>query len=220
MQDHRDTTAVIFLGGDAPSSGAIAAVNPHVVIAADSGYAHAIDCGTEVDILIGDMDSITEEHRTHAQHSGVHVISAPRDKDQTDTELAIDWAITNGYNHLHLVYGGGDRFDHHLGAVQALSNPRLADRKVTAAIGTAFIHVMHGPATLRFAADVNSSIGLVPVGGNARGVTTAGLQWALENEDLDVWSSRGVSNVAVGDEVAIGLKAGVLFVIVHSEVAK
>ena len=220
MEGHAKETAVIFLGGDLPSPNALVNVDPHVVIAADSGYAHAHGMGVEVHVLIGDLDSISMEHHTHAQVAGAQIVTAPRDKDQTDTELAIEWAVANGYEQLHLVYGGGDRFDHHLGAVQSLANPQLANVRVTAAIGEAFVHAIHGPSSITIAVDRDVSVGLVPVGGSAEGVVTEGLKWPLKGETLHAWSSRGVSNIAVSDSVTVRVERGVLFVIIHNEVAK
>ena len=218
MEGEGQRTAVIFLGGSAPSREALSHIDPHVVIAADSGYAHARGLGIEVHVLIGDLDSIAQEDLAHAESAGAQIVTAPREKDQTDTELAIDWAVKHGFDHVHLVYGGGDRFDHHLGAVNSMSNPTLAGKRVTASIGKAQVYVMHGPTAITITADIGTSVGLIPVGGDAVDVTTSGLRWPLDGETLHSWSSRGVSNLASSREIEVTIRRGVLFVIIHGEV--
>lgn len=101
-----------------------------------------------------------------------------------------------------------------------MSNPTLAGKRVTASIGEAQIHVLHGPASLTITTDIGTSVGLIPVGGDAVDVTTSGLKWALDGETLHSWSSRGVSNLASSQEVAVTVCRGVLFVIIHGGVEK
>ena len=55
------------------------------VIAADSGMDHALALGVEVDLLVGDLDSVLPESIPLAKRVERH----PWDKDVTDLELAL-----------------------------------------------------------------------------------------------------------------------------------
>ncbi|MFM7307237.1 MAG: hypothetical protein ACKO2Q_04555, partial [Actinomycetota bacterium] len=55
-------------------------------------------------------------------------------------------------------------------------------------------------------------VGLLPFGGDTRGITTEGLQWPLRNESLFVTASRGVSNRALGSTFLVAVRTGRLLV--------
>ena len=87
--------AVIVIGGSPPPHGVVARLPAdRYVIAADSGLDHALALGLPVDALIGDLDSVSDAGRRHAERSGMAIHHFPPDKDTTDTELAIALAIS------------------------------------------------------------------------------------------------------------------------------
>ena len=51
-------------------------------------------------------------------------------------------------------------------------------------------------------------LSLLPLGGDAIGVTTEGLQYPLHDETLFLGQARGVSNVFTGSRAAITLRRG------------
>ena len=206
--------ALIFIGGEPPHVAALGYAEPDaLVIAADSGWEHAIAAGRVPSILIGDMDSISQEHLADARSRGVEVLEHSPDKDQTDTELALELAHGLKYDNIHLITGGGDRFDHVLSMVHALV-AHSDEAIITAHVGESFIRIVTPNENVRMTVDTGDTVSLVPLGGNARGVTTAGLKWNLTRAALKAFSSRGVSNVALSPTVTVTLRTGVLAVVV------
>lgn len=203
---------LIFIGGDPPHPN----VRQHLptdafVIAADSGYAHAIAMGFVPNELVGDMDSITAVDLTEARDSNILISQFPTDKNQTDTELAIASAIVRESTHITVVSGGGDRFDHVLGMVHSLASCAPAV-DTTLLIGTARISYAAYTKEFRITTQPGNTISLIPIGGAAT-VTTTGLQWELDSDTLQSFASRGVSNIATGDSVSISVTDGSLAVI-------
>jgi thiamine pyrophosphokinase len=203
---------LIFIGGDSPHPN----VRQHLptnayVIAADSGYAHAIAMGFTLNELVGDMDSITPVDLTDAHDSNVLITQFPTDKDLTDTEIAIASAIARHSTHITVVSGGGDRFDHVLGMVHSLSSCALTV-DTTLLIGTARVSYATYTKEFRINTQPGNTMSLIPLGGDAI-VTTTGLQWELNNDTLQSFASRGVSNIASGESVTISVTTGVLAVI-------
>jgi len=203
---------LIFIGGDPPHPN----VRQHLptnayVIAADSGYAHAIAMGFTPNELVGDMDSITPVDLTDAHDSNVLITQFPTDKDLTDTEIAIASAIARHSTHITVVSGGGDRFDHVLGMVHSLSSCALTV-DTTLLMGTARVSYATYTKEFRINSQPGNTMSLIPLGGDAI-VTTTGLQWELNNNTLQSFASRGVSNIASGESVTISVTTGVLAVI-------
>jgi thiamine pyrophosphokinase len=208
-------SAVIAIGGE-PYSESVVALLPaaRFTIAADSGLDHARRAGLHVDLVVGDLDSASPAALAAAARDGVAVERHPRDKDAVDTELAIDAALARGFEHLVVLSGGGDRLDHGLAALFLLAAPRLARCRVEAWWAGAHIDVLRGPAKVDLAGRAGAIVSLIPVHGDATGVTTAGLRFPLDGEDLPVGTSRGVSNEFLGGPASVSLRAGALLVIV------
>jgi len=203
---------LIFIGGDPP--------HPNVrqylpadafVIAADSGYAHAIAMGFMPNELVGDMDSITAIDLTDARDSNILISQYPADKDLTDTEIAIASAIARNSSNITVVSGGGDRFDHVLAMMHSLASSALTvDTNLF--LGTARVSYATYTKEFRINTQPGNTISLIPLGGAAT-VTTTGLQWELNNDTLQSFASRGVSNIATGETVSISVTDGSLAVI-------
>ena len=203
---------LIFIGGDPPHPN----VRQHLpagafIIAADSGYAHAIAMGFVPNELVGDMDSITAVDLTDARDSNILISQFPTDKDLTDTEIAIASALARQSTHITVVSGGGDRFDHVLGMVHSLASSALTV-DTTLLIGTARVSYATYTKEFRINTQLGDTISLIPIGGAAT-VTTTGLQWELDHDTLQSFSSRGVSNIATGESVSISVTDGSLAVI-------
>ena len=211
--ESHETPALIFLGGDAPHPLIITALPTDAfVIAADSGWEHAINSGFTPHVLIGDMDSISAEHLQQARTMNVNIIEHNPDKDFTDAELALALAADHHHHTIHLVSGGGDRFDHLLALMHSLA-PHAGDTSLTAYIGASRIHIIQPGHGLQCATTPGHTISLIPLGGTAKGVSTTGLKWDLHKDTLHAFASRGVSNIAIHTTVTIKVRTGHLAVI-------
>lgn len=102
----------IFTGGEFPQKELAAQYvqNTDYVIAADSGLVAADSYGMKCDFVIGDMDSVPE--RLLEKYVAVKHEVYARDKDFTDTELALKKAAAVGADTITLVGGGGGSIDH------------------------------------------------------------------------------------------------------------
>jgi len=209
-------TAIVIIGGAAPLEAVVPLLPAdRYVIAADSGLDHALKLGLAVDVLVGDLDSVSCAALSEAERSGMRIVRHPHRKDVTDTELAIEIARSHGCARMIGVAGGGDRLDHVLGAIQAFASPELADRRVELWWNDQLVEVLHGPGVLELApgAPAGSLVSLVPLLGNAEAVTTEGLEYPLHAETLSAASSRGVSNVRLGGPASVALRGGTLLVV-------
>ena len=203
---------VVITGGDPVERAHLPDLSPGTcVVAADSGVEHALQLGLAVDLVIGDFDSASTESIAQAAAEGARVERHPAAKDATDLELALDAALAMRPGHIHVLGGHGGRLDHLLANVLLLARPEHAGTTITAQMGSARVAVVRDAASLR--GPIGDLVTLLPVHGTARGVTTRGLLYPLDAEDLAPGTTRGVSNELIDDPATVTLADGVLVAI-------
>jgi thiamine pyrophosphokinase len=207
--------AIVLAGGDAVAPALRSRLAPEaVVIAADSGLHQAEPLGLHVDYVVGDLDSAAPEAVERARASGAIVERHPTEKDATDLELAFDVARDRGVQEITVVGGAGGRLDHFLANISVLASVRFADLVVDAFVGDAYVAVLQGGrAPFPVRGPAGSLVTLLPVGGDACGITTTGLQYPLHGATLRPGTSRGVSNVIVAADATVGLDHGTLLMV-------
>jgi thiamine pyrophosphokinase len=205
--------AIIFANGHLPDlEAARRLIRPDdFLIAADGGMRHALALGLLPSIVIGDLDSLTQDNRRRLEGSGVEIRQYPPDKNETDLELALRTALEAGYRSILVLAALGGRLDQTLGNLSLLTDPSLAEVDVRLDDG------IEEAVFVRKQADVQGcpgdTVSLIPWGGLAEGVTTEGLRWPLRGETLYPEKTRGVSNEMLAEIATISLKSGLLLVI-------
>ncbi|HEY1282809.1 MAG TPA: thiamine diphosphokinase [Acidimicrobiales bacterium] len=206
---------VVVTGGSPPHGGVTAHLPAdRFVIAADSGLDHARRLGLPVDLLVGDLDSVSSAGLAAAENEGVAIERHPTAKDAIDTELALEAAVARGAERIIVVTGGGDRLDQVLAGLLVLVHPMVRDAVVEGWIGEAYVRALQGPARAELDGRAGEYVSLVPVRGPAEGVVTDGLRYPLRTEPLHGGSSRGISNEFLGGPACVSLERGALLVIV------
>jgi thiamine pyrophosphokinase len=200
------TTVVVLCGG--PDSLHVSDLPAGVtVIAADGGAELAWMLGLSVDLVVGDMDSISAGTLAGIERVERHAA----EKDATHLELALVAALRFEPERVLVLGGGGGRLDHLFGGLLLLAAEAYAGVRVDAQFGAAAVHVIRGERTLH--GEPGELVSLLAVHGRARGVVTDGLVYALRGETLEPGSSRGVSNVFAGPQARIALEEGVLLAV-------
>lgn len=185
-----------------------------LVIAADGGAASLDRLGLRPDLMVGDLDSVDATLVEHLAAAGTRIERHPVDKDASDTELAVEAAFEAGA-HAVVILGamGGRRLDHELANLLLLADPALAGRDLRAVRGGTVARAIHAGERLVLGAEPGNLVTLLPVGGDARGVTTEGLRWRLDEAVLRLGRSRGLSNEVIGEPASVRIDEGTLIVI-------
>jgi thiamine pyrophosphokinase len=173
------------------------------VIAADSGA----ELAGPIDLLVGDLDSISAETLAGIERVERH----PAEKDATDLELALRAALRLEPERILVVGSGAGRLDHLVGGLLLLASDFLACVQVDAQLGAAAVHVIRSRRT--FVGEPGELVSLFAVHGPAEGVATDGLLYPLRGETLEPGSTRGVSNVFAEHEVRVAVAKGVLLAV-------
>lgn len=205
--------AVVFTGGMYVPHKELAQIihKASLIIAADSGANTAVKLGIMPSVVIGDMDSIKPQTKRILEKQKTIFITHPKEKDETDTELALDYAAAQKATHITILGGMiGNRTDH------ILSNILLTQKykqKIIFSSGTQTLQVVKGPTTVRLHAEKNDLLSLIPLSEKVTNITTTGLYYALKNDSLTSVSPRGVSNVFVKERGTLTFKKGTLCII-------
>lgn len=211
-------TTLIFANGVVAENGWLDRYleRAEVVIAADGGTQHLLARGVRPDIVIGDMDSLTSEARYELETAGTRFIEFPRDKDETDLELALLDTASAETGDI-LVFGAlGGRLDQTIGNILLLAHPALAGRNVRLVEPGQQAWLVEGEAEI--SGSYGDIISLIPIGGDVRIKMTTGLRWELRDEVLTVGPARGISNEMTADVASVSVESGRLLC-VHATAA-
>ena len=202
--------AIVFANGILEDpQGAKALIDPNdVIIAADGGAIHCSTLGVTPDVIIGDMDSLSEEDQQYWAGKHVPFIRHSRRKDETDLELALLHARDLPAGEILVLGALGGRWDQTFANLMLPLYHRLAGLEVAFWHEGTWITVITHSRTIKGKA--GQTVSLIPLGGNALGVSTTGLEWPLNNETLYLGGSRGVSNVLLGESAQITVEQGTL----------
>ena len=183
------------------------------VVAADGGAAAALAFGMTPDLVIGDLDSIDPGTLLVLNSAAVPIEPFPRDKDFSDGQLAVERAL-NVEPEMLLLLGflGGARLDHAIGNILLLAalptGSVLADERNEC-------RLLRGGDELAWSPDPGEVVSLLPIGGDALGVSTEGLRWQLTGDTLSLGETRGLSNEPTAHLVVVRVREGLLLVLRH-----
>ena len=202
---------IIFANGELPDlQKAHALIKPDdFIIGADGGTRHALTLGLTPHLIIGDMDSLPANFKI-SDFNG-EVILYPKDKNETDLELAIQHAVTLNPDEIIILAALGGRMDHTLANISLLSNSHLVTRNVKLSDSVEEISLCkdHVQVTGR-SGDI---VSLIPWRGNVEGVVTENLKWKLKYETLYSDKTRGISNEMISDVAKISITKGLLLIV-------
>jgi len=186
--------------------------NADVRIAADGGAVNARRFLTLAPhILIGDLDSIDDETRAWCEQAHAEFIQHPREKNETDLELAIDLAIARGATDITILGALGGRFDLMMANALLLIKPARAH--IVARIAGADFDAWIAWDRAIIEGKIGETISLIPLTERVEGIVTDGLHYPLRNETLNLGSPRGVSNELVNGVASVSLKSGLVLVV-------
>jgi thiamine pyrophosphokinase len=212
--------ALIVADGETPARAALDATWPGwdddvaLVVAADGGARGAEALGLQIDLLVGDGDSLGAADTARLTAAGIEVRTAPTAKDESDTELAVLAAIERGATEIVILGAfGGSRFDHALANVVLLALPALDGRPCILLDARTRVALLTGPASLELSGRAGDLVSLLPLGDGVAGVATSGLAYPLAEEPLPLGPARGLSNVRTGPVATVSVTAGRLLVV-------
>ncbi|MER3513654.1 MAG: thiamine diphosphokinase [Chloroflexota bacterium] len=182
-----------------------------LVIAVDGGSLHARTLGVVPHLVVGDLDSLPPEEHARLSALGVRFIIHPAQKDQTDLELALEVAAQEQPDEIIVLAAMGGRWDQTLANCLLLALPTMRYLPVRLVEGAQEIRLVHGEAILQ--GQPGDTLSLIPVLGDAHGVTLEGLFYPLHEGTLGFGSTLGISNVFTAPQARIRVRDGLLLAV-------
>jgi thiamine pyrophosphokinase len=206
--------AFIFCGGEIfPDGIEERAETGDLVVAADSGYNNAQKLGAKIDLLVGDFDSIEKIPDDVGE-----IFRVPAEKNETDTQLAVELALGRGADEIIIVGSTSGRFDHAASLLAILED--LWDKRIPAI-------VVNGHNRVRFLRNSGVIIlrsrykyfSIVALDEKVKGVSIEGAKYPLKNKEILRREQFAISNEIVKNCALITVKKGAVYVVESRDAA-
>jgi thiamine pyrophosphokinase len=191
-----------------------------VILAANGGSRHCRELGILPNAIIGDLDSLGEAVQAELTAAGVKFYPYPAHKDFTDLELALQHAVALGADEIIVLGALGARWDQTMANMLLPAADELRDVCIRLVDGKQEIMLLSGGSLHKGTLTLNGlpgdTVSLIPLGGDAVGISTEGLEYPLRNDTLYFGATRGISNVLLQEHASIHLLSGLLLcVLIH-----
>ena len=205
---------IIFANGTVSDLDAARAVlrPDDTLISADGGLRYYRALGIQPHVVVGDLDSIEPDETAALEAAGVRVERFPARKDETDLELALRLTLAEGAVDI-LIFGAlGGRWDQTLANLLLLAHADFRAVRVRLLDGTQQIYLVQGRTVVE--GQPGDTVSLIALNGDARGVTTEGLEYPLARGTLRFGSTLGISNVLVETRATVTVESGLVACVV------
>jgi len=188
--------------------------NCSTIICVDGGLKAAYHAGIRPDYIIGDFDTIEPEIlKDYRGKESVAIMEYNPVKDATDTEIALEHALSLQPDEIYLIGATGTRFDHTLGNVHILKKALEVDIPTYSIDPHNKIYMINQAHSIKKESLYGPYISLFPLTTEVTGVTLNGFKYPVEHKNLHVGSSLGISNEIIEDTAYISLEDGILIII-------
>lgn len=180
------------------------------ILAADGGAAHLRAIHVLPHRVIGDLDSMDPDTLAWLEQAGVTIERYPVDKDATDLELALERARELG-GAIRVFGAWGSRLDQTVASLLLLAHPRWVGWDVRFVGMDREAFVLQGEGWIE--GEPGDRVSLIPLTGDAEGVTLEGLFYPLQEGVLPFGSTLGISNRMIAPRARVRVRRGLLLVV-------
>ena len=94
-------------------------------VGADRGVLALLKHDIVPNYAVGDFDSVTKEELTFIQENLSEISFFPSEKDETDLEIALHWAVSQKPRNIYILGATGGSIDHFLANIQLLQQKNI-----------------------------------------------------------------------------------------------
>jgi thiamine pyrophosphokinase len=181
----------------------------------DRGVFTLLSKGIVPQAAFGDFDSVSRDEMEKIREAVKEIKLFNPEKDETDMELAIIWALKQEPAAIKIYGGTGGRLDHFFGNVQLLIGPLLEGGSThIELIDSRNIIYAKGPGTYPVLPLENMKyVSFVPVTSHIKDLTLEGFKYPLKNKFVPLGSTLCISNELNHDYGTFSFTEGIIMVI-------
>lgn len=205
--------AVIVSGGNPPSKELLMdeLKNNSLLICADGGGEALKKYGLIPDILLGDFDSISKDTFNYFTEKKTKIVTYPKEKDFTDTEVALQKALELKAKEICFLGCTGTRLDHTLSNIGLLK--KCLENEINAYILDDNNKIFLKNKTCVIYKNSYKYFSLLSYGSDVITLTIKGAKYDLDKYKLNLGEPITVSNEFLEDKVSIEFPKGLLLLI-------
>lgn len=184
-------------------------------VGVDRGVFTLLSYGIKPTIAFGDFDSVTTEEMIAIEQRVNELNRFMPEKDETDMELAMEWAIQQQPVLIRIFGATGGRIDHFIANIQLLMKPLQMDQHLQVEIlDKKNIVFLRKPG--KYLIEKNSGfkyISFLPITMEVSGITLEGFKYPLTDQHLPLGSTLCISNELLCDCGHFSFSKGILMVV-------
>ena len=184
------------------------------IIAGDRGLEALYQLKIVPNHIVGDFDSVSPEIlEFYKNQSQIIFHTYHPEKDNTDTDIALKLAIGLKSSEITIMGALGRRMDHAIANIHILKDALETNIPCQILDEHNRIYLINKEITLEKNRVYGKYISLIPLTSEVKDLTLTGFKYPLNNYDLPIGTSLGVSNEIVENIAQIKMKKGILIVI-------
>ena len=238
---------IIVSGGDIQSDFALYFLKKNIekagrenirLIAADRGLEFFLDYLILPDVVIGDFDSLSEDGKNFLEMQSedipyggmlewklqkgegkvVEVVRLRPEKDDSDTQSAMNYAIQNGAKEIVILGVTGNRVDHLMANFALLILAQKQGAEVALADRYNYMKLISSGTILKKAEQFGKYVSFFPLGGDVTGLTLEGFKYPLDKYHLTTADSGLTVSNEISEEYAkVTYESGTLLMIMSRD---
>lgn len=165
------------------------------IVCADGGVNHLLKINKLPDVVLGDLDSIGDRELEILKSNNIEINKFPSMKNETDTELCIDFLIKKGFKNINLMGVTGSRMDHTLANIYLLK--KIYGFGIKGSIIDENNRIYYTEDTISLKYRKNYFLSIIPLSESGIEVSLEGFLYKLKNDKLKFTSTKGISNKIV-----------------------
>ena len=184
------------------------------IIAGDRGLEALYKLKIIPNHVVGDFDSVSAEIlEFYKKQSQITFHTFNSEKDNTDTDIALQLAIGLKSSRITIMGALGKRMDHALANIHILKDALEANIPCQILDEHNRIYLINKEMTLEKNKVYGKYVSLIPLTSIVEGLTLTGFKYSLNHYTLPIGTSLGISNEMIEDIAHIEMKKGILIVI-------
>lgn len=188
---------------------------PFELVCADGGARHLKTLGITPQLIVGDMDSLPPETLKHFTERGSRISRYPREKKETDTQLALEYAWHLLPQEVRIYGGMGGRLDHTLANISLLAAGM--SRGIDTKLVDEWCEVSVVTKSTELAGMAGQTVSLFPLASPAGGIDLEGFVYPLAGGRMEIGAPYGISNLIAADRARVSVAAGSLLLVKYHQ---